>query len=562
MVIKPASMLTSIIKFCISLAIIYGGVKLHPYLEAPYELASPIIIVVGSLAAMKHALVFTLQSFHVGGQVDLLTRSRLPSGDHGASFLAGENDPNMQPFKNTKGLYLGVLGKSALFYDPFFSGHGHLLTYAPSRTGKTISSVIPALLHWFGGSMFVIDVKGELWEITSARRKIKGQTVIKFDPFNVASGESFCFNPLEILTTDIKENSGNNLGYLVKTIVLQLLPDPSNEAGDGQFFRSGARRLITAMMLYMAVYQPSLCNLPSLRRLIWASDEEKLAVAQELQSKDWFGGLLQDYGNSLTDMLRPEYIKTYGAFRDNAMDALEIYDAHSEFGKSLERSDFTLVSLLDENTTIYLILPESKLETHGRLLGLITSLLMENIAQQKAPSKLLMMLEEMGNLGRLANLNKALSLLPGKGLRLWMIFQSPRQPLNIYGKNMSRIIEEQSGMMQQWAIRSLEDQKSWSTRIGQKTIKSYSISHDPNDVNTPFKKHISERPAPVLAPEKIAQMPDEYQLIAINGKPVILARRIAYFQILPWRTQAAPSPFHPGGYPKDKPVLLKLKGAL
>ncbi|MBL3588676.1 MAG: type IV secretory system conjugative DNA transfer family protein [gamma proteobacterium endosymbiont of Lamellibrachia anaximandri] len=511
------------------------------------------------LLFVKRTFTFLISSFQAAQQINLLHESRSISNEYGHARLAREDDNFVKALSNNRsGFYIGTLGKSPLFYDPFASGNGHMLTYAPSRTGKTISVIVPALMHWFGGSMLVTDVKGELTAITARFRRSCGQRVLVFDPFNISDEKGHKFNPLRILVEDVMYNKGRDLHDLARSIAFQLVAEKPNDMGDGVFFRNGGRRLIIALLLYMAVFTPSACTLPMLRKLVWSTSEKKADLAEEMQQSDWFSGLLQDYGNALSDMLLPEYVKTYGAFRDNAMSALEIYDAHSPMGKAMGESDIYLKDMLDGKTTLYLVLPESKLETHGSALGLVATLLLEAIAAAPKPTRVMMILEEMGNIGRLPSLPKALSLLPGKGLRLKMVFQSRRQPIEIYGQHLAGLIEEQSSLLQAWSIRSEADRKAWSVRIGNETKKARSLTRDQNNDQSPWRLSVNERAAPVLSPDEIGRMDSNHQLIAIDGQRVIKAEKIAYFQIEPWRSQAEKSPYHPGDYPKDMPVRHKL----
>ncbi|MES9993992.1 MAG: type IV secretory system conjugative DNA transfer family protein [Candidatus Thiodiazotropha sp.] len=504
---------------------------------------------------IKSIVSYLFQSFQSAQQILFLHESRTLSHDYGQARLAQETDSFVQKLSQTyRGFYIGTLGQTPLFYDPFESGNGHMLTYAPSRTGKTISVIIPALMHWFSGSMFVTDVKGELMAITAAFRKAMGQNIIIFNPFYVLGIKGACFNPLRVLPEDIMHNQGRDLSDLTKMIAYQLVADRPNDIGDGVYFRNGARRLIRALLLYMAVFMPDRCTLPTLRKLVWSTSEEKRDIAEQMQESDFLSGVLNDFGNALQEMLLPEYVKTYGGYRDNAMSALEIYEAHSPLGKAVGASDFSLKDMLDGKTTLYLILPESKLETHGSALGLITTLLLEQIAGLDQPTPIMMLLEEMGNIGKLPNLSKALSLLPGKGVRLWMVFQSRRQPVEIYGQQMAGLIEEQSSMVQSWSIRGELDRKAWSNRTGHETKKARSLSRDPQNPSSPWRLSVNERSAPVLPTDAIGRMNMGYQLIAIDGKPVIRAEKLAYFQIEPWRSRAAKSPYHKNNFPKDKPV--------
>lgn len=551
----------SLISLLITFAILMGGWWLASY-DGWFAWGLG-VMGFGLFILFRWVITFLSLSFHSAQQINFLNESRTLSHEYGHARLARETDGFVQELgKSLKGFYIGTLGKLPLFYDPFKKGNGHMLTYAPSRTGKTISVIIPALMHWFEGSMFVTDVKGELSAITAAFRRAMGQKVIIFNPFNVLGIKGQCFNPLRILVEDVMHNSGRELSTLARTIAFQLIAERPNDMGDGVFFRNGARRLIITLLIYMAVFTPDKCNLTTLRKLVWSTNYEKESIAVKMRDTDWFSGLLQDYGNALLDMLLPEYVKTYGAFRDNAMSALEIYEAHSPLGRAMSESDFSLKDILDGKTTLYFILPESKIETHGSAMGLTATLLLEEIAALPVPTHIMMLLEEMGNIGKLPNLSKALSLLPGKGVRLWMVFQSRRQPIEIYGQQMAGLIEEQSSMVQSWSIRGELDRKAWSARIGNETRKARSFARDQNNLYAPWRLSVNERAAPVESPDEIGRMNTGYQLIAIDGQMVIKCEKLAYFQIQPWRSKAEKSPYHEKKYPKDMPVRHILGGRL
>ena len=498
----------------------------------------------------KALLALTMQGLETAAQINLLHESRIISGGYGEARLATSGDRFVKALTEARrGLFIGTLEGRKLFYDPFRSGNGHMLAYAPARTGKTTSLVVPALLHWTAGSVIVTDVKGELTALTASWRRREGQRVFILNPFGVRGIKGARFNPLRVLVEDVMKNRGRDLHALCKLIALQLVPERShaNEVGDGVFFRNGGRRLIVTSLLYLCAFAPKKCTLPGLRSCIWSSEIEKKAMAAQMQGSEMFSGLLREYGNALADGLEPEYAKTFGAFRDNAMHALELYEAHSDFGRSLLESDFSYADVLDGKTTLYLILPESRLETHGPWMGLIVTLLLETIAASghlhERHSRLLFLLEEMGNLGRLPNIGKALSLLPGKGVRCWMIFQSRRQPMEIYGPNLAGLIEEQSSLIQAWSIRAELDRKAWSARVGNTTRKGRSVSRDGENIFAPWRLSVAERGFPVLSPDEIGRLPEEEQLIALAGQPVIRARKLAYFKDAVWSKRASPGPF-------------------
>jgi type IV secretory pathway TraG/TraD family ATPase VirD4 len=61
------------------------------------------------------------------------------------------------------------------------TGPGHVLVFAPTRSGKGAGVVIPTLLTW-PDSALIHDLKGENWAVTAGWRKRMGHACLKFDP--------------------------------------------------------------------------------------------------------------------------------------------------------------------------------------------------------------------------------------------------------------------------------------------------------------------------------------------------------------------------------------------
>jgi len=62
-----------------------------------------------------------------------------------------------------------------------FEGEGHLMTIAPTGSGKGTGCIIPTLLR-HPGPVIVIDPKGENGDVTARRRGELGQKVVILDP--------------------------------------------------------------------------------------------------------------------------------------------------------------------------------------------------------------------------------------------------------------------------------------------------------------------------------------------------------------------------------------------
>src|SRR5205085_1351111 len=113
---------------------------------------------------------------------------RMPSMSHGSAHWGSG-----AALRSTYGFELGRLDGRLLRY----AGDGHVITIAPTRTGKGIGAVIPNLLH-YPGSVVVTDPKGENHAVTARRRRELGSCVYALDPFGVVRGTA-AFNPLDLV---------------------------------------------------------------------------------------------------------------------------------------------------------------------------------------------------------------------------------------------------------------------------------------------------------------------------------------------------------------------------
>lgn len=136
-----------------------------------------------------------------------------PDGEtHGSARFATDKETAALT-RADSGLLIGRDPKSAklLRYD----GPAHLLTMAPTRTGKGVGTIIPNLLI-ADRSVICIDPKGENASVTSARQQFGPVHVL--DPFGVTGQPSAAFNSLEELDPtglDVAEDASSLADALV-----------------------------------------------------------------------------------------------------------------------------------------------------------------------------------------------------------------------------------------------------------------------------------------------------------------------------------------------------------
>jgi type IV secretion system protein VirD4 len=160
---------------------------------------------------------------------------RVPSTSHGSAAWGTGDD-----LARERGLILGRARDRLLRFE----GEGHILTVAPTRSGKGVSCVIPNLLD-HPGSILVTDPKGENFAVTARWRRHIGQQVHAFDPFGVTSGDA-TYNPLELIDAESPE-AVDEARMLADMIVL-----PEGQGGEQLFWNEEARAVLTGLILHVA----------------------------------------------------------------------------------------------------------------------------------------------------------------------------------------------------------------------------------------------------------------------------------------------------------------------
>lgn len=86
---------------------------------------------------------------------------------YGSARWADANDVRKAGLTRSEGVFLGLHRGQYLRHD----GPEHILTFAPTRSGKGVGLVVPTLLSW-PASVVVHDIKGENWTLTASWRAL------------------------------------------------------------------------------------------------------------------------------------------------------------------------------------------------------------------------------------------------------------------------------------------------------------------------------------------------------------------------------------------------------
>ena len=136
---------------------------------------------------------------------------------------------------HSAGIYLARWEGSSRIRFLRDTGPGHVLVFAPTRSGKGAGVVVPTLLTW-PHSALIHDLKGENWALTAGWRKQMGHVCLKFDPTDT-TGTSVKYNPLEQVRLRT-EHEAEDVQNIVHMIV-----DPDGRGLHDHWVKTGAALL-------------------------------------------------------------------------------------------------------------------------------------------------------------------------------------------------------------------------------------------------------------------------------------------------------------------------------
>jgi type IV secretion system protein VirD4 len=124
-----------------------------------------------------------------------------------------------------------------------YAGPQHLITIAPTRSGKGVGAIIPNLLT-ADRSVLCVDPKGENARIAVHARQRFGPVRV-LDPFSVSGVAGSAFNPLDGLHED-SPDLAEDAALLADALVY----DPPGQTGDAHW-NEEAKALIAGVIMYV-----------------------------------------------------------------------------------------------------------------------------------------------------------------------------------------------------------------------------------------------------------------------------------------------------------------------
>jgi type IV secretion system protein VirD4 len=437
------------------------------------------------------------------------------------------------------GLLLGRKDRHLLRY----AGEGHVLTVAPTRSGKGVGCVIPNLLD-HPGSVLVIDPKGENFAVTSRWRREMGQGVHAFDPFGLAASADVLatYNPLDLIDPEGPE-AVDDARTLADMIVL-----PEGREGEQTFWNEEARGVLSGLILHVATNAPiELRTLAHVRTLLTLAPGQFAELLKEMQASSAAGGLV---ARAAARVLQKAEKERSGVI-STAQSHTHFLDS-PRMARVLGSSSIDLSVLKRDVASVYLILPTDRLDAYARWLRLMIACVLLAIARARGQprERVLFLLDEFAHLGRMHPVQRDIGLAGGFGVAFWLVVQDFSQLRSAYGEGWSTFLSNVD-VLQAFGANDWDTAEYLSKMTGESTIHVESENRS-SGISRGRQSHrqvgaalsTSEKGRRLLFPDEVRRLPADAQLLFVKGSAPLLVQRLNYLRDREFLGRADPNPLY------------------
>lgn len=463
------------------------------------------------------------------------------------------------------GVYVGGWeDKNGQFHYLRHNGPEHVLTYAPTRSGKGVGLVVPTLLSW-PASAVITDLKGELWAMTAGwRRQHAGNKVLRFEP--AAATGSVRWNPLD----EIRLGTDKEVGDVQNLVTL--IVDPDGKGMESHWQKTAFALLVGVILhaLYKARDTGTRASLPSVDALLADPDRDIRELWMDMVTYGHQDG--QNHpavGPAARDMLdRPD--EEAGSVLSTAKSYLALY-RDPVVAQSVSQSDFRVQDLMhrDDPVSLYIVTQPNDKARLRPLVRVLVNMIVRMLADRldfesgrpvaHYRHRLLMMMDEFPSLGKLPILQESLAFVAGYGIKCYLICQDINQlKSRESGYGPDETITSNCHVQNAYPPNRIETAEHLSRLTGQTTVVKEQITTSGRRTAAMLgqvSRTFQEVQRPLLTPDECLRMPGPRKneqgdiveagdmVIYVAGHPAIYGRQPLYFKDPVFQARAAiPAP--------------------
>jgi len=358
-----------------------------------------------------------------------------------------------------RGVFFGARGNQYVVKSEEMDGH--VLVIGGTGSGKSSCVAIPTLRNW-QGSIFAIDIKGELYENTKQYR----QNIKLFDPADKNS--PYRYDPYVFL------NKNPNHAQQARAIAHAILPLPHDTREP--FWIESAQQLLTGAILHFHYEKKTFIE--TLKKIQSHSSKDLIKMVAESpdNTAQYFATTLVNADNKLISGISAEISK---AILTLITDEDIVCALTPEEGKeTISPAD------LEDGNDIYIKIPIDLIDQWKPLLTLMINQFITFFKRRSdSPDNraILFMLDEFPSLGKIPAITDTLPIIRSKKVTVCLIIQSLAQLKMIYGHDTQEVIADTCAFKAILGATDANTQEYFSKLVGtyEKVRQSHSRNYDP-----------------------------------------------------------------------------------
>jgi type IV secretion system protein VirD4 len=318
------------------------------------------------------------------------------------------------------------------------SGRTSTIMFAPTRSGKGVSSVIPTCID-YPHSLITIDPKGENYHITAGWRR-KFSHVLRLSP---VSKDTLRFNILDELNKEC--------AYRDASMIADILTSPADGKVDGgsKHWVDTAKDLITGVILHVKFsdYKDKslhgVLNFLSQASAGGENDDKGLALLDCMVTSSHSTKEIHEIVCNVAKRNKSRPDDERGSVFSSAVTALQIFEDPMVRNCS-SSSDFCLddFKVSESPLSLYITVPFPDLDRLSSFIRILITFMLRKFSQdeirhgeQKLKHPILFLIDEFPTLGAFGTLETMMGILAGYGITFYLICQSPSQIYRLYGEH-------------------------------------------------------------------------------------------------------------------------------
>ena len=395
----------------------------------------------------------------------------------------------------------------------------------PPRSGKGASLIVPNCLLW-PDSIVVLDMRGETYEATASYRS-KFSRVLRFSPAD-ENGDTECYNPLDFVAIDPDQRDID-----INSIATALLPMPKGDA----YWISDARALFAGVTSWV-LENPDILdndkNLGTVLNVVEGGDQPLREWLEEVANPElraeWISSFTYTTLARFAVMASKQFDGVYGSLAA----AVRPFK-NNRILRATARSTFDIRAMRRENMSLYLDFRIQQVASIGPIFNVLMVQFMDYMSRnmmKRGDRRVLVLLDEFQNLGKLENALTVATVLGGYGIPCWFFVQSLRSIDNVYTREGRQTLVNSARAQIFLGAQDPEDQRYVSQLLGER--KEVTVDKAVSTGVTLFDRKgatMSHKTTmrPLMRPDELGAMNETRCIIKLRNEQPIFGVRNFYY---------------------------------